>query len=122
MRGVSISGKLCSFRHHDNGKIAPALVALADRLGNLVDVERTFGDQDYVSATRDATVHGDPAFIAAHHFNHHHAVVCLGGGVNPVNGFTNHVDRSIKAEGEVGPGEIVVNSLGNAHHLHPALV
>ena len=65
---------------------APQLLALADALGDLLEVERDLRDQDDVGAAGDAGVERNPAGVAAHHLDHHDAVVRLGGRVQPVDG------------------------------------
>ena len=59
-------------------------------------------------------VHRNPAGIAAHDFEHHHAVVALRGGAQAVQRVGGAGDGGIEAEGEGGGFEVVVNGLGHA--------
>ena len=56
-------------------------------------------------------VQRDPARVAAHHLDHEHPVVRLGGGVQPVDRLGGDVDRGVEAEREVGAAEVVVDGL-----------
>src|SRR5579863_10767071 len=67
LAAIGARGKLRSFRHHDDGKILSAFVALPDLVRDFVDIKGPFGDQNDVRASRDSAVKGDPARIAAHH-------------------------------------------------------
>ena len=51
----------------------------------LLDGDRLLGDQDHVRAAGDAAHDGDPARVAPHHLDDHHAVVRLGGRVQAVD-------------------------------------
>ena len=67
----------------DREVLAPRVPAL-DQVAAALDVDRQLRDQDRVGAAGDAGVHGDPARVAAHDLDHHHAVVdsprsCAGG-------------------------------------------
>ena len=73
------------------------------------------------AAAGDARFERDPARIAAHDFDHHHAMVGLGRGVNLVDGVGSGVQRGIKAESNFGGGKIIVDGLGHAHDLHALL-
>ena len=65
----------------------------------------------------NALVQRDPAGVAAHDFDHHHAVMRLGRGVNLVVG--SRGDGGVEAEGDVGGRQIVVDVLGTATILVP---
>ena len=54
-------------------------------VARLLDRDRLLGDQDHVGAARDPAHDGDPARVAAHHLDDHHAVVRLGGRVQAVD-------------------------------------
>ena len=89
---------------------------------HLVDVDGPLGDQDHVGAARDAAVHGDPAGVAAHHLDHHDAVVRLGGRVQPVDRLGADRDRGVEAERVVGAGEVVVDRLRHPDDVDAELV
>ena len=59
-------------------------------------------------------MHGDPAGVAAHHLDDHHAVVRLGGRVQAVDRLGADRDGRVEAEGVVGAGEVVVDRLRDA--------
>ena len=110
-------GKLRAFGCDHDAEISSAGVALANRFGHLVNIERNFGDQNDVGAAGDAAISRDPAGIASHHFHHDHAIVRLGRRMHPVNGFGGHIHGGVEAEGEVGARQIIVNRLRNANHF-----
>ena len=56
-------------------------------------------------------VRRDPARVAAHHLDDHHAVVALGGRVQAVDRVGRDLHRGVEAEREVGAGEVVVDRL-----------
>jgi hypothetical protein len=68
------------------------------------------------SAPPAVRCHRDPAGVAAHHLDHHHAVVRLGGRVQPVDRLGTDRDRSVEAEGVVRRREVVVDRLRDADH------
>ena len=106
---------------HDDREGAPARVAAADQPADLLDVERPLGDQDHVAAAGEARVERDPAGVAAHHLDHHHPVVRLGGGVEAVDRLGRDLEGGVEAEGDVGGGEVVVDRLRHAEHGHAVL-
>jgi hypothetical protein len=78
-----------------------------------------------ISGTRIASapparpgVRGDPARVAAHDLDDDDAVVRLGGGVQAVDGVRGDLHRGVEAEGHVGAGQVVVDRLRHADHLH----
>ena len=73
------------------------------------------GNQNHISATGDAAVHGDPSCVASHDLYHHDALVRFGSSVEAVNGFHRCIDCGVEAETEVGSTQVVVNRLGNTH-------
>src|SRR6516162_7441203 len=77
---IDIAGELGAFGDDDDAEVTSTGMAQADALGDFLDVERLFGDEDYVGTASDAAVHGDPSGIAAHDFDHHDALVRFGGG------------------------------------------
>src|SRR5207248_8981814 len=106
--------ELVALAHDDDREGLATLVALADLLAGVVDRDRLLGDHDHVGAAGDPAHDGDPARVAAHHLDDHHAVVRLGGGVEPVDRLGADPDRGVEAEGVVGAGEVVVDRLRDA--------
>src|SRR4051794_38695256 len=90
-------------------------MALANRFGDLVNIEGALGDQDRICATGNTAVECDPARIATHYFNYHDAVVRLGCGVYAIDRLAHNVARRIEPEGVVGATQVVVDGLGNAY-------
>ena len=100
----------------DRERGAVGLAAL-EPLADLVEVERALGHEDHVGAAGQAGVAGDPAGVAAHHLDHDHAVVRLGGGVQAVDRVGGDLHGGLEAEREVGAGEVVVDRLRDADHV-----
>ena len=98
----------------DDREVAPARVAAADQAAHLVDVERPLGDQDHVGAAGEPGVERDPARVAAHHLDDHHAVVALGRRVQAVDRVGGDLHGGVEAEGHVGAAEVVVDRLRHA--------
>ena len=100
--------------HDDDRERAAGVVAAPDPVAHLVHVERPLGHEDRVGAAGHAAVGGDPARVAAHHLHHHHPVVRLGGGVQPVDRVGGDLHGGVEAEGEVGARQVVVDRLRHA--------
>jgi len=66
-------------------------------------------------------VQGQPAGVAAHHLDHHHAVVAHGRGVDLVKALTRGVHRGLEAEGAFAAFQVVVDGLGTPMQLMPCL-
>ena len=105
---------------HDR-EVAPLRVAPAQPLAHLVDVERPLGHQHDVGAAGQPAVGGDPAGVPAHHLDHDHAVVRLGGRVQAVDRVRGDLHRGLEAEREVGAGQVVVDRLRDADDVHARL-
>ena len=93
----------------------------ADQLADVIDVEGALWDQDDVGAAREPGLERDPARVAAHHLDHHHAVVGLRGRVQPVDRLGGDLERRVEAEGHIGGGEVVVDRLRDAEHRNVVL-
>ncbi len=79
-------GQMAAFRDHDDAVVLAVIVVVLEQRADVVDVDFLFGNEDDVRAAGDARGVGDPAGVAAHHFNHDDAVVRVGGGVDAVDG------------------------------------
>ena len=81
------------------------------RVGNVFKTKRDFGNQNDIASAGDSRVNGNPAGIAAHHFEDHDAVVARRRRMQPVQrvGRTHH--RQIEAKGHGGGVEIIVDGL-----------
>src|SRR3954454_3101735 len=100
-----------ALRDDDDRERPPVLVAVADAVADLLDVERPLRDEDHVGAAGDAGIAGDPARVPPHHLDDDHAVVRLRRGVQAVDRIGGDLHGGLEAEGEVGAGEIVVDRL-----------
>src|SRR3954449_2555360 len=100
----------------DDRERVAALVAMADPLAHLLDVERPLGHQDHVGPARHPGVAGDPAGRAPHHLDDDHAVVRLGRRVQSVDRVRRDLHGGVEAERHVGAGEGVVDRLRPADH------
>ena len=89
-------------------------LAVGDLVAHAVVVERDLGDEDDVGAAREPRGAGDPAGVAAHHLQHHHAIVALGRRVQAIERVGRAGHRGVEAEGRQRRGEIVVDRLGDA--------
>src|SRR5215470_13706290 len=115
--GFAARRELGAFSGDHNAELTSTSVPLTDQFGNLFDVKGHFGNQDHIRAASHATVDGDPAGIAAHHFHNDHAVVRFGGGVNAINCAGGDVDSSVEAKREVSACEIIIDGFRHAHDL-----
>jgi len=70
---------------HNDGKALAVAVAPFHVIADAPYGKGDLGDEDDVRASGNARVQRDPACIAAHDFDHHHAVMRFGGGVNLVD-------------------------------------
>ena len=64
-------------------------------------------------ACSHAGVQCDPAYVAAHHFGDHAAVMRFAGGTNAVHSLGRNRNSGVKTESVVGGAQIVINGLGN---------
>lgn len=98
----------------DDRELLAAGEALLDHLDQVGRVEGALGQTDAVRAGGHAGLQGDPARVAAHDLDDHHALVGLGGGLQAVHGLGGDTDRGVEAEGAVGGGDVVVDRLRDA--------
>ena len=119
---AGFGGKLRAFGDNHDGKVAAALVTLADGVGNFVDIEGAFGNEDDVGAAGDTAVKSDPTRVAAHDLYDHDAVVSFGGSVDAVEGFTDDVAGGVESKGVIGAAKIVVDGFRDADDFSAAFV
>ena len=102
--------------HHHGGEVpaavAPGHQAVADRL----ERERDLGHQDLGGPPGQPGVEGDVAHVAAHDLADHDPVVGLRRGLQAVDGVGGDLHRRVEPEGDLGPRQVVVDGLGQAHH------
>ena len=96
-------------------------MAAAQTGAHLLDVKRALGHEDRIGAAGDPRISGDPAGVATHHLDHHHTVVRLRGGVQPVDRIGGYLHGGLKAEGEIGGADVVVDRLGHTNERQPLL-
>ncbi len=87
-----------ALRHDDHGEGAAPRVALLDLLGDAGEVVGDLRDEDHVGGAGDAGVERDPAGVAPHHLDHHHAPVRGRGRVQPVDALGGEGHRGVEAE------------------------
>jgi len=112
-------GRRRPLRDDDDREPAATRVPTGEARADVVEVEGLLGHQHHVGTPGDARPQRDPARVATHHLHDHHAVVALGGGVQPVDHVDRDLDRGVEAEGDVGGREIVVDGLGRPDHRDP---
>ena len=111
-----------AFGGHDDAEARAPALALANALRDLLEVERNLRNQHDVGAAGQARVERDPARVAAHHFDDHHAVVRLRRRVQPIDRVGRERHRRIESERHRRLDDVVVDRLGHADDGHAALV
>ena len=107
--------QVAALSHHHHSIMLVVVVVVLEQRTDMVDVYVLLGDQNHVRAAGHAGGVGDPAGIAAHHLDHHHAVVRIGGGMDAVDSLGGNHYGGVEAEGLVGAVDVVVNGLGHAY-------
>ena len=107
-------GQLVALADDHDREVLAALVPPLDLGAGVLDGDRQLRDQDHVRAAGDPARDGDPARVPAHHLDDHHAVVRLGGRVQPVDRLGRDRDGGVEAERVVGRREVVVDRLRHA--------
>ena len=109
--------QLDAFGDYHQAELPPRFLPPVNPSANIFNGEGNLGDQNHVSAPGNAGMKRDPSGIAAHHFDQHDAMMAFGGGVQAVNGIGGDVQGGVKAKGNLGGGEVVVNRLGHADDM-----
>ena len=108
---------------HDDHRALRPLAAAAHHLGgDLFKFERDLRDEDDIRAAGEPAVKRDPPRMAAHHFQDHHALVAVAGGMKPVQRIGHAGDRRVEAECPGRCLQVVVNGFWNADNGEPLLV
>src|SRR6185437_4642139 len=115
-------GVLDRFGDDDEGEVAALPAHLLDMRSDRLHGVGDFRDQDHVGAAGDPGGERDVPGIAAHHLEHHDAVMARGGRLQAVEGFGCNRDRGVKADRVLGRADIVVDRLGNADEVDAALL
>lgn len=112
----------CAFCDDDKGEVFVLGFAFGDFPADTFIVKRDFRDEDYVRASGDARIGGDPPGVSSHYFEYHDAVMAFGGRVEAVQCIGCGGDGGIEAEGHYRGLEVVIDSLGHADHGHAVFV
>ncbi len=91
-------------------------------VGDLVEIERDFRNQNDIGAAGDSAVQRDPAGMASHHFHHHDAFVTGRRGVQAIERVHHHRHRGIETERHGRGFEIVIDRFRNADAVDPGLL
>ncbi|MNS63950.1 hypothetical protein D3C72_970600 [compost metagenome] len=92
----------------DDGVLLAFGFAFLDLLQQLLFVKSHFRHYHVLGATGNGGRHGQIATVAAHDLDHRDAVVGAAGVAQTVDGVDHHVQGGVKADGEVGTGDVVV--------------
>ena len=103
-----------TFRRHHNAEMTALGFAPPDLVADLVDIERDLGNQNDVCRAGDPRVERNEPRIAAHDFDHHHALVALRRRVHLVDRVGRGSDGGIESERRHGSAHVVVDRLGHA--------
>src|SRR5689334_6494714 len=106
---------------HNDREVSARPTTRDDLLAHFIYVVRNFGNQDYVSGSREPGVQSDESGVTTHHLEHDHPIVALGRCVEFVDCLERGIDRSIEAEGGNRAADIVVDGLRHAHYPHSPL-
>src|SRR5205823_5807750 len=110
-----------ALRHDDDAELRAPFVAGAQPLGDDVDVERDFRNEDRVRAACDAGVQGNPSGVAPHDLDDHDAMVRFGRRVQAIDRFGRKRDGGVEAETVRRADDIVVDGLRDADERDAAL-
>jgi hypothetical protein len=91
-------------------------VARLDGFAHIVEIDLFFRYQ-MKSAPRLCGLERDPSSVATHNLGHKHAMVRLGGRMQPVDAFSRYIQSSIEPERVIGRGKVVIYRLGNAYDV-----
>jgi hypothetical protein len=94
---------------------------MTDVVADLLDVVGPLGHEDRRRSPGDPGVRRDPPRVPAHDLEDDHAVVRLGGRVEPVDRVGADLHRGVEPEREVGRVEVVVDRLRDPDDAEPVL-
>ena len=111
-----------TFGHHHQGKLATPLPQGCNVLANLrdhqgVEFGHQFWNQNHIGSPGNPPVEGQVPGVAAHHFDHHDAIVAGGGKGEIVEGAVDGLYRRVKANRSFGERHIVVDGFGNTDQI-----
>src|SRR6266849_125265 len=105
------------FRHDYDRKRSSLFLALTEQVTNSRYSEGTLRNQNDVCAAGDSAVRGNPSRMTAHHFDYHHAVMGLSGGMQPVHGISDNRNRRVETKREISSADVVIDRLGNSDQV-----
>src|ERR1700761_973530 len=111
---LAAAGQLAALGNDDEAVVPAAIVVVLEQRCGVVDIDGLFGHENNIGAPGNSSSIGDPAGIAAHHFDDNDAVMGVGGGADAINGLGGDGDGGVKAKCGVGAVDIVVDGLGYA--------
>ena len=115
------AARLGTLGHTHHGE-ALARRTLAAHRGNGFDLVVDLGQQDDVGRRGQARFEREPAGVAAHGLDQHHAAVALAGGLHPVQRFGHGRHGGVEAEAALHVGDVVVDGLGHTHRAQAVAV
>src|SRR5690606_40588983 len=104
--------------YHDDAVVLSQLLSLDDPLVDGVQIVRDLGDQDGLRTAGQTGPQGDKAGLPAHHLHYVDPLVASGRVPDLVDPVDHRIDRRVKADGNVGAGDVVVDGGGNADGGH----
>ena len=96
-------------------------MATLDVLAHLRKVEWSLRYEDRRGAARGAGHQCDPARVAAHHLDDHHAIVAFSRGVQSIDCIGRDLHRGVEAERDVGSDDVVVDGLRHSDDRQTSL-
>ena len=117
--GVGAVGRDGPLGDDHDGRELTAGVPPPQPLAHGVEIERDLRHQDLGRPAGHPGVGGDPAGVPPHHLADDDPVVRFGRRPQPVDGVGGDLHGRVETEGDLGPGQIVVDRLRHAHHRHP---
>src|SRR5260370_9889285 len=93
-----------------------------DRSRDSVVIERDFRNQNNIGASCDSAVQRDPASMAPHYFDNHHAFMADGGGVQSAARVHHGMDCGIQSELHCRGFKVIVDGFGNSDAIDARLL
>ena len=110
-RVVGLPGRL---GNHDQRRGAAGMAQAGNALNDIGEPPAHFGQEHDVGASGDAGGDGDMAGVAAHHLQHHDAVVAGAGRLQAVERFGGDGHRRRIADGALGAADVIIDGFRHA--------
>ena len=114
--------RFCSFGDDDHRALGAFPLAAQNLFGDFGKFKGNLGNENNVRAARETAVEGDPAGMATHDFDHHHALVARCRRVKAVERTRHALHCGVEAECHVRGLQIVVDRFWNSCHWQPRIV